>query len=928
MIDDLTEEISETRRLTTSNKVKVVGWNAENQQLVMSRRFEYTDGLKSVTESGLRNTSVALSQRIIEDMAGKQGTEAIFSRLGEGKRATDLPSLIRGGDTYIRKEFAGAFGVSLGDQAAMEKKLDLYYDGVSEHFGIDRDLIKKRTDNGSLQYTVDSFLGASGEYHKEIQTDKGPKTIGFTNEQRQQFETFQKEFLGLDYNVYSEIVQGHDVYRNHGVMGRGSYGAKELEIYWRKAQLLGGMESPEDSHYFQYKMEQMTQKTDTGGYEHKLKAQINSQKTRAGKTYWAPKDGDMVFDFTADSHMWTQDGINAIDMKLSDMQEGLEGRAIFVKGSEIQKAPENNGSKYTMRDYIATGADIGSVQIKMGQASEQLKRARELTSDASMFYMRINNTIEGFEGLPEYLPMFDINNILDNTSALSKDRVAVLDELQNSMNSLVRNYREATNATDLTEDQIKTARNNFRLSAESHLEKISNITGKDGFKDAFGLRMEKAAMYQSGGVNPFLAYEKVNENGREMWKARQGLYETAEYMNSADVSKQIKGLEANIIASWGENIEDLKKIDGFDAHRYVLDNINEKGMYGDTIRFPSIDTGTQQVKKIMIDDSVAVGQTKSMRGSSERQSEDYDGDGKVISLDHYNIKDAERRSLVLNEMKAMHKEDHKMNELFGDMVLKKMESDITDNIRSGVQASGKFEKEQIAEIEEATLLAKQQFMYEIGAVGEKPETVGSFTMSEISQFVGDDYKGTSWGTFEAGFGDSSYMVESRMRAAEKLAVFGTVGSADNLRMQITAGFGAYAQMKFDYANMGNAAYEYSQETMSRNVASVQEFLREVSQKSISAKKGGQQLSPKESIENIYNMLDRIRNIDAEKDFAGLADEMLGRGLFKDDIILEATSEQRFTTTPQPTANGGQTRTKRDFLIETLQLIKEADQNMS
>lgn len=136
-----------------------------------------------------------------------------------------------------------------------------------------------------------------------------------------------------------------------------------------------------------------------------------------------------------------------------------------------------------------------------------------------------------------------------------------------------------------------------------------------------------------------------------------------------------------------------------------------------------------------------------------------------------------------------------------------------------------------------------------------------------------------WGTVkngEFGLGKAEHEKSILARATSS-----TIGSVDNTRMRMSAAFMTMAETKYKLFNEAEGAMKYSRDDYVRETAMVDEFLREYSQKSISAKKvEGSNQTAEEVMGDLYSMIDKINNPSNGLDYDLAAADLVDRGLFK------------------------------------------------
>ena len=190
-------------------------------------------------------------------------------------------------------------------------------------------------------------------------------------------------------------------------------------------------------------------------------------------------------------------------------------------------------------------------------------------------------------------------------------------------------------------------------------------------------------------------------------------------------------------------------------------------------------------------------------------------------------------------------------------------------------------------------------------------TLGKMHGDVVIDFVQDvvrnkEKKYDNWGYSK--WGDRTKVgAEETARTAQRGAVFSAVGSADNVRMQLQDAFEARSRALYQLFGKSEGPLGYSLETYQRENAIVEDVLREMSQKNISAKKTAPGKSA-DDINHLFDLIGSLRDVKNEDDLWGLVDRVMDRGLYsgysKNDKVPLEWSGVRYEHTPRQLAYEG------------------------
>lgn len=873
--NNIESAVVDEKRFRKGDKVSVLGFSADDitsKSLVLGRKRKTGQGFKAVTEGGFRATMTPMLGEIMSDLYGVEGVEQVISHLGEKKGSTDLPSLIRGYDTQIRQQFSGAVTKSkkIKGYNSEEAALSAFYKDVEEMIGI-------KTTNENGQYVVDSNFGLDGKQLKY--EDRNKLSSKWMNE------------LGLDREVFADITMAHDVWNRQGGIDRGKITVKEIDMLER-SYTRTGLYAPGKSSAHATFMRDMVYGSETTP-EIKAQQKVFNEMVKVAGNYengWTPKAGDAVIDYTSDG-MGVMTDVNA------QMKDGV----LHISKDSFESIPQKSGHNqtFTVGDYNKSIINAGAMEFNLESGGKGKKLQEHLLNTKGTAYMKLPEFAAN-----QYIPLLDVNSMKLPSDVNFVEKTEFLDTLKGHYANIGRKTEEYNNlfVTD-TFSESKVAERRGLLQKEINQE-VSNLvttlgdsTSKDGMAKIMARRLPMSSQYQFGGVNPALAYQKDGDKWVNNGLAKEGEI----YMNQKDVRNLIGDKAENIAKSW--NV-DTTKIDG-DMTDYVMKNWNKYDTYSTSIRYPSIDVGTTQAMKLKLSDAVGEGQVVGLRGMAERISGDFDGDNLAVFLTHYGIDDEKQRKAVLGDISNLHNFDKAKNELAADVIMNKMEKDFRASVAKG---SG-------LDTGHKDVIAASEAFFSNG--NTENLTLGDLHGAQAQETIRKSLESTGvyddWGTVKNGnFGLGEAEHEKSILAR---ATSSTIGSVDNTRMRMSAAFMTMAETKYKLFNKAEGAMKYSQQDYIQETAMVDEFLREYSQKAISAKKTeGSAETAEDVMGGLYKMIDKINNPSNGLDYDLAAAELVDqRGLFKSSPFLEIGKGEVYKGS------------NHDFVKKSLQILGGAEE---
>lgn len=872
-INNITQKIEEEKRLRPDKKIAVMGYNVDDPYktgLVLGRERLSGQGTKIVTESGFRGTVVPMLKEVISDIYGDkdQGVEFLRSHLSEKKGGNSLMDQIRGIDMDIRQQFDGSVEKKIKGFDTAEEALSAFYKDVETRLGI-----KTKVEDNGIR-TVDRNFGF----------DRQGNVLN-----REASEQLQKDWaniLGREKTTAASIVMAHNVDTNYfGAVNSGKITVKEID-YINQGFLLAGITKPgEESNYTQW-LKKRVYGSETSP---EVRAQqkvfgevVQAMSAREKNGSWLPKEGDAVIDFTSEGNA-TLSGVNA------EMKDGI----LHVSKDTFQPIlePTAKGQKLTVSDYNKTIVNAGAAEINLGGQENPIKLSEHLRQTNGTAYIKLPDYMK-----QEYIPLVDVNS-MKMPDELEEDEFKFLNNIQGKYAAIgkrMQEFEKLQTNSKLSVEDVATMREKLVEDLDRDITGLTDtfkgMTSNKGTQAFMSRRLENSTRLGSTGVNPVLAYKKTSDG---KWINRTELQEAHVYMNEKDVRTQIKGLEERIAQSWGI---DTSKVEG-DLTDHLIENWNKNDTYVMTHRNPSIDSATLQFAKVKIDDSVSEGRMLNLRGMSERLSEDYDGDQKGVHFGHYSITDDKEFDSVMKDIKRVQKVEFDRNTAQAGLIMDDIQNKFESNLSSAVkQLTG----DDMSPDHEQIKYISNKFFSESGLPEGKKLTLGSLhgeqvhdvIMESLKESHTDHYK--EWGMSKNGDSGIAKIEAEKTMIARTSGI--SVGPADMIRLKMSAAFMENAQTKYKYFNEAEGAARYTQKDFMRETATVNEFLREFSQKAISTKHTGAkdgEDAVRTAIGEMYSVMNRVRDVKNEGDLDDLAQSIINRGMFKEAPMLEIGGYQRY-----------------------------------
>jgi len=803
-----TGDVERTSGYTGSNKnVFIKGWDAENKMLLLGQIQHGDDAMKTVTTTGRRHTETFIPQKLLGIIAGNEDVEAIIPEFSKSKRmgGAYLEEKVRSYEDELVRQLHGESKQSPAVEGFL-KKHGITMGSLSKEGQID---VESRALNEMLVPKLRDNLGLT---KSDIWAENGKifvnEQVGFTEETKAGISPAGvrklDEELGRDLNyrfrgdgvdIAQVIKQRHDVWADQFAVGKDApegrvrLGLKEIDAI---RQHVGEVDD-QGGKYVSFLKNQVKQRATGGQATREAGQYILNALAQDG-----PRAGDVVFDMTA-----LRPSIESVEGKELNARMGANG-ALYVNPDSIRSLSDiqitAKDTKIYADEYAQTLLDSGRLKVtydengnvRQSTVKEHLSPKGEYKGTA---YLRLPDNSFG----QEYMPLVDFQNIGNGNED------GYLNELQKVQRNIIEDsdrYNKLGRTGTLSEDRLaemKTeiqGRINKNLNTyKSQMEQYLTSGSESGFMNkTANARIDMSGHFRAQGANPFASYSKVNGK----WENTGHIKENVAYINANDMKTMIAGAEDNILDVWSKvGKEKLPTFDSLEAKQeYILKNVNQKGLYGTTIRYPIIDASTAQTMKYEVGNWVG---EKSMFvgvGATSRIAGDYDGDVFAGLLTGYKSKTA---PLHHQSLERVFQREQAASIEEGRSVME----DLAGDVRKNLMASGHTEEQ--AE-----------------AVMSKIGQSKALTMQDLTR---------------AGFDEKT--TEQVMRA--KTTIFDNIesviartgkeyiGHIDNARQRISTMHGITQNVMM---NAGEITRDQAQESKSL----VNEVTRRLSQDSISSKK--------------------------------------------------------------------------------------------
>ena len=648
--------------------MKVKGWNADEQKLILEERVFSANTTKFITDAGGRQTATMLPQEIINDLSGVRNgkdtnVHAIMPSFETSKKmyGTEVAKYISLAVDEAKAQIYADKSITSKD-VAIKGALDDINRLFQESFGIEDKALSRVKDG---QIVVDELIGTNNTTKKmDYKYSNIDKFLNKVDDKMGLGLSNQKTIFGNvgvgRQNIY-DWEDGVGLTDEHRA-GLVKYGRKEVDMITARAnQELG--HGSKVVGWLNNHIEQAS-KAQAPNIERVAQGLI---RTAVESQDYKPDAGDVVIKTTG----------TALH---PDDPMGKEYGRISEKGvREISMHAINDTPSITAKDMKSVADDYAGTIVDFG-------RAQGVFADGVTF----SQAIEGNKGtalleMPDdtfaqkHIRLVDFGDVTKGGTA----DTPILRELQKTQQQIWRGIQEynslGKNGEEVDPERIAKIRGRVDMLTEQYQDQAARMVTNardSGLMKTFGAaKMDMAGRFRIQGVNPFANYEQSGDG----WKqAADSKYkEGTVYMSRGRLGEMISGAEQNIAKVMNIDVEGLK---GADLTNKVLDNINEKGLYGFVNRYPTIKQSTIQSMKVEIDDSLDASDrgARLTVGTAQRLKADYDGDFLSTVLAHYSTEDA---GAIHNELKELSGIEAKAAETEGAKVLADLHGDLSNTAK-------------------------------------------------------------------------------------------------------------------------------------------------------------------------------------------------------------------------------------------------------
>jgi hypothetical protein len=734
------EKAQETTRLLGEHRnYKLKAYNAADNLLVFDTVYGAVDGLKTVSHTGDRNINTFIPQQIIEAITGIKGAEGIVlpQKFSKGMGGAMVDGVVGYAMHHIEEQFGNHKGKKKELLSIMERDLGTHAGAVS--------------------------INSEGQFVLQPGYEKRLIRDGFQGADFEKFQQNVKAFLDPDnkfglrdstFMLKGDRVGVHNVWdTQHGSgEGRVYMGLKESHVMQKKAvefERLGLRGGRQYWNSFQANIEEKVNHSKREAYGDIWRA-IGRSHTAGG---FNPGMNDVVFDLSSAAR---------------DVQKGVqvdESGALRINAldpSIVKEIPKTTVQdlKYLSDEYTQTLLNPKSIQLpqdvkgmpaNVKDVGEYLKYQLENSKEHGMQFVKLPDTFKTGTGASYYLPL------INDDSISVPDTEIHLKGFQGNVRSIIEDVtafnRLSINKSMPTEEHVQKERERLEEKIRSGLkaydEKIGYMaSSKDGTKDVFGARVSNSGHFQATGANPLDNYkfQGRDSKGDPIFKNTGAIKENVIRMNTQDLMDLTEGIEDNILKSWGVDDKQLQQFvvdaksnktlqqkhnwtmldtDNWTEERrnraarvYIAENLNEKGIYGLTGRWPVIDKATIQYTKFEADDYLERRQIMAGAGTAWRFNLDFDGDNIATMLTAY--KDGDKAKFNHHFAEKAFQMEQQVSESFMSDVMKdvlgKMNPEDIDTLTVGkltkddperwAKAKGLFESKFKEVYETKTMMAR------------------------------------------------------------------------------------------------------------------------------------------------------------------------------------------------------------------------------
>lgn len=656
---------SETLDIWKLDRLELGSWNAEEQTLVLKEKADFGNSTKVVSEGGLRGTATSADHGLIKEIVGAEA-DAIVPAFEPGKKlyGTEVQRLVGFAVDEAMAQIEEGKRTTVG-QLSKDDALRRIQIMMEETFQM-KDGMSRIGDN---QILIDSKLGHGKDDMVWDYADMG------------RFSNRLKDELGIEPEVQlpdgQKVALGnlgiarHDVHdwengiglSEDGRAGLTKYGRKEIDMVSTRAnQVLN-----KTSHLGTWLQKHVSELAAVQSPDIERVASGLFRVASEDSTF-APREGDVVIKTRSDmgnDPNRIRDGVREISMH------------------EVNALPEATvkGTKFVSDHYAGSIIDPQGMRGKFSDGTSYGDAISK--NDASMLIEMPDETFAR-----DYLRTVDFGDITKG-GTVDTPMMRDLQKTQMQIWRGIKEYQafgeagEAVSKEDV--DKVRGRVNELMFEYEDKAARmVTNARDNGLMKNLGSAKMSMSGRFRIQGVNPFGNYEQDPE-GNWGQKADAKYKEGVSYMSRSRVAEMIQGSEEQIAKVMG-----LEMKEGMDLTKEVLDNVNEKGLYGLVNRYPTIKQSTIQAMKIEIDDDMADNDrgARLTVGTAARLKADFDGDFMSAMLAHYGVENEKDAGTLHSEMKQLFEAEQQASIYEGRNVMKGIDEDVqnlakTMNITAG-----------------------------------------------------------------------------------------------------------------------------------------------------------------------------------------------------------------------------------------------------
>jgi hypothetical protein len=593
--------------------MRVMGWDAENKTLIMEETVKTFNSTKFISDSGHRITGTFLPAEVIKDLAGGNA-QAIVPGFETSKKmyGTELSKFVSLAVDEAKAQIdAGTFTVG---QMTKDQALNRINAIMQNSFGIDSKM--SRVENG--QIIVNDKLGTDGKgkfsyssIHKFLKDVDSEMNLGLTKSGT----TFGN--IGIGRQDVHDWENGIGLIDEHR-QGLVKYGRKELDMVTARAgQVLG-----KGSAVVGWLQEHIEQAAIAQNPEVRRIASGLIRTVVEDKNI-VPGSGDVVIRttgpaFGVDDPMGrntgrtTQGGVREVSMHaLADLPE------ITVKNTKL-----------IADSYAQTILDFGRVK---GGFEDGTNFSDAIAKNGGTALLEMPDDTFA----KKYMRLVDFGDVKSGTG--DTPMLREVQKLQQQIWRGIKEYQSVSGMEEADPERLAKVRGRVDELVTKYEDKAARMVTNardDGLMKTFGAaKMDMSGRFRIQGVNPFANYEQ-GADGNWAQKADAKYKEGTVYVSRNRMAEMIGGNANKIAETLGIDINGLNSKA---ITEKVLDNINEKGLYGFVNRYPTIKQSTIQSMRFEIDDSIdPTDRTARLTvGTATRLKADYDGDFLSGVLAHY-----------------------------------------------------------------------------------------------------------------------------------------------------------------------------------------------------------------------------------------------------------------------------------------------------